>query len=84
MAEAANDLRLAATDDASGARGVSTVPLISVLLPVYDADDTLDACLRSVARQTERHFECVIVDDGSRDGSLARARRFAASAAVRI
>lgn len=49
-------------------------PLVSVLLPVRDAEATLPAALRSVARQSERRFECVVVDDGSRDASLAIAR----------
>ena len=54
-----------------------TDPLVSVLIPVRDAEATLDASLRSVARQTERRFECVIVDDGSRDGTLECARGWA-------
>jgi glycosyltransferase involved in cell wall biosynthesis len=53
-------------------------PRVSVLLPVLNAEDTLAACLRSVQRQTESSWHCVIVDDGSRDRSLACARRFAA------
>lgn len=44
-------------------------PAVSVLLPVRDAAATLAACLRSVARQTLVDFECVVVDDGSRDDS---------------
>jgi glycosyltransferase involved in cell wall biosynthesis len=55
-----------------------SAPAVSVLMPVRDAEATLAAALRSVARQTERRFECVIVDDGSRDGSLALAREQAA------
>jgi len=53
------------------------VPAISVLLPVRDAEATLAACLRSVARQTDTDWECWIVDDGSRDGSREVARAFA-------
>jgi glycosyltransferase involved in cell wall biosynthesis len=53
-------------------------PLISVLLPVWNAAATLPACLRSLQRQTEQRWQCVIVDDGSDDGSLACARCFAA------
>ena len=47
------------------------------MLPVFDAKHTLDACLRSIARQTVTELECVIVDDGSRDGSLEIAKAFA-------
>jgi len=52
---------------------------ISVLVPVRDAENTLDTCLRSVARQSETEFECLVIDDGSRDRSLAIARSFAQS-----
>lgn len=48
-----------------------------MLLPVRDAETTLELCLRSIARQSERDFECVVVDDGSRDGSASIVRRFA-------
>jgi glycosyltransferase involved in cell wall biosynthesis len=53
------------------------IPRVSVLLPVRDAAATLAASLRSVSRQRLREFECVVVDDGSRDGSLAIARAHA-------
>jgi len=49
--------------------GMREIPLISVLLPVFDAQTTLAACLRSIQRQTLENWECVVVDDGSRDGS---------------
>ena len=52
-------------------------PLVSVLIPVFDAERTLPLSLRSVQRQTEARFECIVVDDGSRDRSLEIARRFA-------
>ena len=45
--------------------------LVSILLPAYDAEATLEDCLRSVERQTRRQWECVIVDDGSADGTAA-------------
>jgi glycosyltransferase involved in cell wall biosynthesis len=54
-----------------------TAPVVSVLLPVRDAEATLAACLTSVLRQSETRFECIIVDDGSRDGSRAVAECFA-------
>ena len=50
---------------------------VSILLPAFDAEETLPACLRSIERQTERAWECVVVDDGSRDGTRACAESFA-------
>lgn len=44
-------------------------PLVSVIVPVYNAGDYLDACLRSIACQTISDIEVVMVNDGSRDGS---------------
>lgn len=52
-------------------------PRVSVLLPVRDARATLGAALRSLARQSLGDFECLVVDDGSRDGSLDLAEAFA-------
>jgi len=52
-------------------------PRISVLLPARDAAATLAACLASVERQRERGFECIVVDDGSRDATRAIAAAFA-------
>ncbi len=51
--------------------------LVSVLLPAFQAAGTLDAALRSVGRQTERDWECVVVDDGSDDGTAEIAEAFA-------
>jgi len=46
-------------------------PQVSILLPVWNAAATLPACLSSITRQTLTSWECVIVDDGSTDGSAA-------------
>jgi len=54
-------------------------PTISILLPVFDAERTLPVCLESIGRQTLRDWECIVMDDGSTDGSLAVARRCAAA-----
>jgi hypothetical protein len=53
-------------------------PLISVLLPVYDAAPTLALSLESIRRQRGVRWECIAVDDGSSDDSLACLRRVAA------
>jgi len=46
-------------------------PRVSVLLPVFRAEHTLGAALRSLLCQSHGDFECIVVDDGSPDGSLA-------------
>ena len=53
-------------------------PLLSVLLPAFNAAPTLPSCLRSLQRQTERCWRCVVVDDGSRDDTLRCLREVAA------
>jgi glycosyltransferase involved in cell wall biosynthesis len=40
--------------------------LISVIVTTYNREDAVDAALRALARQTDRDFEIVIADDGSR------------------
>ena len=54
-------------------------PSVSILLPVFDAASVLAPCLRSLRRQRFEAWQCVLIDDGSRDGSLAIARKFASS-----
>ncbi len=53
-------------------------PRVSILLPVWNAVQTLPACLDSLQRQSEGRWHCVIVDDGSDDGTLACVRDVAA------
>lgn len=51
--------------------------LVSVVIPVYNAEAYLDACLASVFGQTYRDVEIILVDDGSADGSGAMCDAFA-------
>jgi glycosyltransferase involved in cell wall biosynthesis len=48
-----------------------TTPLVSVLLPVYNAQDYLRKSIDSILGQTFADFELIIVNDGSTDGSKA-------------
>ncbi|MEO8453662.1 MAG: glycosyltransferase [Sphingomicrobium sp.] len=50
---------------------------VSVVMPVYNALPHLDEAVRSILDQTHRHFEFVIYDDASTDGSTERLREWA-------
>jgi glycosyltransferase involved in cell wall biosynthesis len=54
-------------------------PRVSILIPARDAEATLGTALRSVERQRETRFECVVVDDGSYDRTREVGLRFAAA-----
>lgn len=41
--------------------------LVSVIVPVYRKEDTLDACLTSIIEQTYKNIEIILIDDGSPD-----------------
>ncbi len=47
-------------------------PRVSILLPTFDSATAIEACLESITRQTEPNWECTVVDDGSRDDTVAR------------
>lgn len=44
-------------------------PLISVIVPVYNIEEYLPRCVHSIAAQTYRNLEILLVDDGSTDGT---------------
>lgn len=41
-----------------------------IAIPVYNAEDYLDECIQSVINQTEKDFEILLVNDGSKDKSI--------------
>ncbi|MCC9310515.1 bifunctional glycosyltransferase family 2 protein/CDP-glycerol:glycerophosphate glycerophosphotransferase [Kitasatospora sp. RB6PN24] len=53
-------------------------PRLSVVVPIYNVERYLQECLESIAAQTMGDLECIMVDDGSKDGSAAIAEAFAA------
>jgi glycosyltransferase involved in cell wall biosynthesis len=51
-------------------------PLISVVMPVYNAEAYLAVAINSILEQTLQNFELIIVNDGSSDGSLLIAEQY--------
>ena len=52
-------------------------PMVSILIPVYNAKNYLAECLSSVLAQSYKDFELVLCDDGSTDGSGAMCDEYA-------
>ena len=45
------------------------LPLISIIVPVYNVKNYLEKCLQSICGQTYKNLEIILIDDGSSDGS---------------
>lgn len=52
-------------------------PVVSILIPVYNAAAFLPKCLDSVLNQTYQDLQVVIVDDGSKDNTLEVCQKYA-------
>lgn len=53
---------------------VGSSSIISIIIPVYNAEHTLHEMVDSLNKQTFQNFEVILVDDGSTDGSLELCR----------
>ena len=52
-------------------------PLLSVIVPVYNVEKYLPACVESIQAQTMKDLEIILVDDGSPDGCPALCEKLA-------
>ena len=50
---------------------------LSVIVPIYNAEKFLNQCIGSLVNQTYKDFEIVLVNDGSKDNSLAICESYA-------
>ncbi len=58
---------------------------VSIIIPCYNSEAYLGACMDSVLAQTMEDFEAILIDDGSVDGTLAVAQAYAGrDARVRV
>ena len=55
-----------------------TNPLVSIIVPVYNAQKGLSRCLESICGQTYQELEIIVLNDGSTDDSLAICEQFRA------
>jgi glycosyltransferase involved in cell wall biosynthesis len=58
--------------------------LISLIVSTYNRDDALDAVLRALSRQTDRHFEIVVADDGSGPATADVVRKWMGKTSVPV
>ena len=55
---------------------MSNIPFVSVVIPLYNSQDYILNCLKSVSAQDYKNFEVIIVDDGSTDCSVDIVKEF--------
>ena len=53
-------------------------PIVSIIIPIYNAESTLERCLNSVLTQSLREIEVICINDGSMDGSVNILKQFVA------
>lgn len=51
--------------------------LVSIIVPIYNAETRLAKCLDSIVKQTYKEIEIILIDDGSTDRSYAICKQFA-------
>jgi|GEM_PF-1329257 len=56
--------------------GSDAMPLLSIIVPIYNSEATLASCVDSILSQPVADFELILVDDGSTDGSSALCDRY--------
>lgn len=45
------------------------MPLVSIIVPIYNAEKTIDRCINSILNQEYKDFELILLNDGSTDAS---------------
>ena len=48
----------------------------SIIIPLYNTENYIEKCLKSVMRQTYENYECIIINDGSTDLSCEKAKEY--------
>lgn len=59
-------------------------PLVSVVIPCYNHENFVQDCIKSVIDQTYENIELIIIDDGSKDGSVQKIQEMSAACQKRF
>ena len=62
-------------DGVTGARRVGEAPRLSIIMPVLDEGERIEAALAALAPLRERRVEIIVVDGGSTDATVEKAHR---------
>lgn len=49
---------------------------VTIIIPVYNAYDKLDICIKSIIKQTYKNIEVLLINDGSKDKSLEKIKKY--------
>ena len=52
---------------------------VTIIVPFFNASDTIKATLNSIIKQSFKYFECILINDASTDESLKIVDKFVAS-----
>ena len=52
-------------------------PMLSIIVPMYNAQDTISECIDSILDQKFKEYELILVDDGSTDDTLKICKTYA-------
>ena len=49
---------------------------VSIIIPVYNSEKYIRKCLNSIRNQTYKNYEVIVLNDGSKDNSLAELKKY--------
>ena len=55
------------------------MPKFSIIVPVYNVEEYIDKCLKSIYNQTYKDFEVIVVNDGTKDSSMEYVKKYDAT-----